>query len=38
MGRVYREVLKTENRVDAFIEALRKEDLREADCGREVDG
>lgn len=38
MGRVYREVLKTEKRVDAFIEALRKEELREGDCGREVDG
>lgn len=38
MGRVYREVSGTEKRLDAFIESLRKEELREADCGREIDG
>ncbi|KAL8277717.1 hypothetical protein RQP46_009839 [Phenoliferia psychrophenolica] len=38
MGRVYREVVGTEKRVDSFIDALRKEELREVECGREVDG
>lgn len=38
MGRVYREVAGTEKRMDAFIDQLRKEELREVECGREVDG
>ncbi|GJN94727.1 hypothetical protein Rhopal_007818-T1 [Rhodotorula paludigena] len=38
MGRVYREVAPIERRIDVFIEALRREELREADCGKEVDG
>ncbi|KAK4702285.1 dynactin 1, partial [Phenoliferia sp. Uapishka_3] len=38
MGRVYREVVGTEKRLDSFIEMLRKEELRETECGREVDG
>ncbi|GAA5897736.1 hypothetical protein JCM8208_000245 [Rhodotorula glutinis] len=38
MGRVYREVAGIERRVDSFIEALRKEELRESECGKEVDG
>ena len=38
MGKVYREVSTTERRIDSFIESLRKEELREGDCGREVDG
>ncbi|KPV72878.1 uncharacterized protein RHOBADRAFT_38979 [Rhodotorula graminis WP1] len=38
MGRVYREVAGTERRVDSFIEALRKEELRESECGKEIDG
>lgn len=38
MGRVYREVAGTERRVDGFIEALRKEELRESECGKEIDG
>lgn len=38
MGRVYREVSGTEKRIDSFIDALRKEELREVECGREVDG
>ena len=38
MGRVCREVAGTEKRLDAFIESLRKEELRETDCGREIDG
>lgn len=38
MGQVYREVAPTEKRIDAFIEALRREELREIDCGREIDG
>ncbi|BGP35932.1 hypothetical protein JCM10296v2_007784 [Rhodotorula toruloides] len=38
MGRVHREVAPTERRVDAFIDALRKEELKQAECGKEVDG
>ncbi|EGU11742.2 Dynactin [Rhodotorula toruloides ATCC 204091] len=38
MGRVYREVAPTERRIDAFIDALRKEELKEVECGKEVDG
>lgn len=38
MGHVYREVSPTEKRIDSFVEALRKEELREVECGREVDG
>ncbi|BGP28114.1 hypothetical protein JCM10295v2_007101 [Rhodotorula toruloides] len=38
MGRVYREVAPTERRIDAFIDALRKEELMEVECGKEIDG
>lgn len=38
MGRVYHEVLPVERRMDAFVELLRKEELKEAECGREVEG
>jgi dynactin 1 len=38
MGRVYHEVAATEKRIDSFVEALRREELRELECGREVDG
>ncbi|KAI5478786.1 dynactin [Pseudohyphozyma bogoriensis] len=38
MGRVYHEVSGTERRIDAFIEALRREELKEVECGKEVDG
>ncbi|SCZ96495.1 BZ3500_MvSof-1268-A1-R1_Chr8-2g10234 [Microbotryum saponariae] len=38
MGRIYHEVSPTEKRVDAFIDALRREELREVECGKEVDG
>ncbi|GAA5890444.1 hypothetical protein JCM6882_002923 [Rhodosporidiobolus microsporus] len=38
MGRVFREVAPIEKRVDAFIEALRKEELKEVDCGKEIEG
>ncbi|ORY88624.1 dynein associated protein-domain-containing protein [Leucosporidium creatinivorum] len=38
MGRIYHEVLPVERRMDAFVEALRKEELREVECGREVEG
>ncbi|SCV67323.1 BQ2448_5969 [Microbotryum intermedium] len=38
MGRIYHEVSPTEKRVDAFIDALKREELREVDCGKEVDG
>jgi dynactin 1 len=38
MGRIYSELSSAEKKVDSFIESLRREELREADCGREVDG
>jgi len=37
MGHVYREVLGTEKRIDYFIEALKKEELKEVECGKEID-
>ncbi|GAA6010163.1 hypothetical protein JCM10207_005646 [Rhodosporidiobolus poonsookiae] len=37
-GRVFREVASTERRIDAFIDALRKEELKEVECGKEIDG
>ncbi|GAA5828534.1 hypothetical protein JCM11251_000839 [Rhodosporidiobolus azoricus] len=38
MGRVFREVSSVEKRVDSFIDMLRKEELKEADCGKEIEG
>ncbi|KAM0787072.1 hypothetical protein ACM66B_006333 [Microbotryomycetes sp. NB124-2] len=38
MGQVYQEVAPTEKRIDAFIDALRKETLRESECKQEVAG
>lgn len=37
MGGVYRELAGIEKRIDGFVEALRREDLKEVECGREVD-
>lgn len=34
-GRMYRELAGVEKRIDSFIEALRKEELREVECGKE---
>ncbi|PWN44195.1 hypothetical protein IE81DRAFT_37527 [Ceraceosorus guamensis] len=34
-GRTYREHASIERRIDSFIEALRHEELKEAECGRE---
>ncbi|KAK4049711.1 hypothetical protein OIV83_003986 [Microbotryomycetes sp. JL201] len=38
LGRVYNEVAPTEKRLDMFIDALRKESLRESDCKQEITG
>lgn len=38
MGGVHRELAATERRIDSFIDALRREELREVECGREVEG
>lgn len=38
MGRIYHEVLPVERRMDAFVELLRKEELKETECGREMEG
>ncbi|GAA5970337.1 hypothetical protein JCM11641_001670 [Rhodosporidiobolus odoratus] len=37
-GRVFREVAPVEKKVDAFIEALRREELKEVDAAKEVEG
>lgn len=38
MGGVYREVASTEKRIDAYVEALRKEELQETACAKDVEG
>ena len=38
MGGVYVELGAVEKRLDGYIDALRREDLREIDCGHDVDG
>ncbi|GAA5851867.1 hypothetical protein JCM8547_000082 [Rhodosporidiobolus lusitaniae] len=38
MGKVYREVVGVEKRVDAVLEGLRREEFREGEVGREVEG
>jgi dynactin 1 len=37
MGKVFVELLALEKRLDSFIELAKKEELREAECGAEVD-
>lgn len=34
-GRMYREYAQVERRIDAFVDALRREELKETECGRE---
>lgn len=36
-GRMYRELAGVEKRIDSFIEALRREELKEAECRKEFD-
>lgn len=38
MGSVYREVASTEKRIDAYVEALRKEELQEISCAKDLEG
>ncbi|GAA5932529.1 hypothetical protein JCM1841_000239 [Sporobolomyces salmonicolor] len=38
MGRVYRELVGNEKRLDGFVEALRREELKIVECGKELDG
>ncbi|KAG0655268.1 hypothetical protein C6P46_001082 [Rhodotorula mucilaginosa] len=38
MGSVYREVVSTEKRIDAYVEALRKEELQEISCAKDLEG
>ncbi|GAA5884799.1 hypothetical protein JCM3774_006769 [Rhodotorula dairenensis] len=38
MGSVYREVASTEKRVDAYVEALRTEELQEVACAKDLEG
>ncbi|GAA5901065.1 hypothetical protein JCM5296_007301 [Sporobolomyces johnsonii] len=38
MGRVYRELAGNEKRLDGFVEALRREELKVVECGKEIDG
>ncbi|GAA5820892.1 hypothetical protein JCM10212_006257 [Sporobolomyces blumeae] len=37
-GRVYRELVPNEKKLDAFVEGLRREELKVSDCGKEVEG
>lgn len=37
MGKVYMEMLSMEKRVDAFINMSKKQELKEAECGDEID-
>lgn len=38
MGSVYREVASTEKRINAYVEALRKEELPEISCAKDLEG
>lgn len=38
MGRVYHEVSATEKRIDSLIDSLRREEFRETECSRELEG
>ncbi|BGP58574.1 hypothetical protein JCM8202_002336 [Rhodotorula sphaerocarpa] len=38
MGGAHREVASTEKRIDAYVEALRKEDLNEMACAKDLEG
>ncbi|TKA50209.1 hypothetical protein B0A53_06443 [Rhodotorula sp. CCFEE 5036] len=38
MGSVYREVASTEKRIDAYVEALRREELQEISCAKDLEG
>lgn len=38
MGRIYHDVAGVEKRLDHFIEALAREEFRETECARELDG
>ncbi|KWU42651.1 hypothetical protein RHOSPDRAFT_20774 [Rhodotorula sp. JG-1b] len=38
MGSVYREVASTEKRIDTYVEALRKEELQEINCAKDLEG
>lgn len=38
MGSVYREVATAEKRVDAYVEALRREELQEVACAKDLEG
>ena len=38
IGKVYLELASIERRLDTFIDQSKKEDIKVADCGAEIDG